>query len=258
MIFKIFIKLKKYVLVWRIFLLDIIFPIECISCSNEGVWICKNCYEKISIKQTQECPICTKNNFAGNFCKKCRNEYSLNGVLVAADYQNKLLSRAIKIYKYKLIKDLATPLSQLLIDLLHLISKDFEKNYFWRTADNKIIKNFSSNLIIPVPLFWKRQRWRGFNQSEELAKKFAEHFKLEIDFQNLKRIKFHKAQTRLEKNERFKNIKNNFIWNGKNLKNKNIILIDDVSTSTATLNECAKILKKNGAGKVWGLVIGHG
>lgn len=250
--------IKNYVSLGRIFLLDLIFPIECLSCSKENYWICADCYGNIPLKQTQECIVCGKNNLLGSFCKKCKANFSLDGILVASNYDNKLLSQAIKTYKYKLVKDLSIPLSQLLIDLFSQILVDPEKNYFWHGSDKRIIIKKSSNLVIPVSLYKKRQKWRGFNQSEELAKIFTKHFNLEIDSQNLKRIKFKKPQTRLDKNERFENIENSFSWKGVDLNKKNIILIDDVSTSAATLNECAKILKKNGAGKVWGLVIAHG
>jgi ComF family protein len=255
---KILTKIKKYASLGHIFLLDIIFPKECLSCSKETEWLCQSCYKKISIKQTQVCPICAKNNFAGNLCKKCKEEYSLDGVLVASNYNDKLLAKTIKTYKYKLIKELATPLSQLLIDLITQILNESEKNYFWNNSDNKIIKDFKNNLIIPIPLHKKRENWRGFNQSEELAIIFSKYFNLEINSKNLKRIKFKRPQTKLDKEERFKNITNSFIWNGKNLHKKNIILVDDVSTSTATLNECAKVLKENNAGNIWGLVIAHG
>ena len=265
-------KPKNHASFWRIFfvlkslfsdfykkyILDIIFPIECISCSKDGEWICSKCYSSIPIRQTQECIFCGKNNLVGNFCKKCQLDHSLDGVLVASDYSNKLLSEAIKIYKYKLIKDLSKPLSQLLIDLLKQILKDPEKNYFWHESENTIIKNFSKNIIIPVPLHKKRLKWRGFNQSEELANNISRYFNLENNSSDLERIKFRRPQTKLDKNKRFKNIKNSFTWKGENLNKKNIILIDDVSTSTATLNECAKVLKENGANKVWGLVIAHG
>jgi len=257
----IYVLLRRIFLFLKIFknyLLDIIFPIECISCSADGKWICSKCYNTIPIRQTQECIFCGKNNLLGNFCKKCRTGHSLDGVLVASDYSNKILSKAIKTYKYKLIKNLSTPLSQLLIDLLSQILTDPEKNYFWHDSGNVIIKNFKKNIIIPVPLHKKRLRWRGFNQSEELANNFSKYFNLETNSKDLKRIKFKKPQTRLDKDERFENIKNSFIWSGKNLNKKNIILIDDVSTSTATLNECARVLKQNGANKVWGLVIAHG
>ena len=58
--------------------------------------------------------------------------------------------------------------------------------------------------------------------------------------------------------ERKKNITDCFAWQGKNLQNKNILLIDDVVTTGSTLNECAKVLKQNGAGKIYGLVIAKG
>ncbi len=258
MLSRVLYKSKDYASVWRNFLLDLIFPIECLSCAKEGDWICKSCYEKINLKQTQECLFCGKNNLLGTFCNKCRDGVSLDGVLVASNYDDKLLSQAIKTFKYRLVKGLSVPLAQLLIDLLSQILEDPEKNYFWHGSVKKMLKDFSKNIIIPVPLFKKRQRWRGFNQSEELAKIFANKFKLEINSKHLKRTIFKKPQTKLDKNKRFDNVKNNFTWSGSRLDKKIIILIDDVSTSTATLNECAKVLKKAGAQKVWGLVIAHG
>lgn len=255
---KTFYNLKNYASLGRNFLLDVIFPLECISCSTEGLWICDKCFAKIPTKISQDCLFCGKSNLFGNFCTKCRTGFALDGVLVASNYNDKLLSETIKIFKYKFVKELSTPLSGLLIKTVEEILREPEKNYFWHQNEKKIIKNFDKNLIIPVPLHKRRERWRGFNQSRELAIKFSKHFNLELDLTNLRRLKFKQAQANLDKNNRFKNIKNNFEWQGENLKNRNIILIDDVSTSTATLNECALTLKKAGANKVWGLVIAHG
>jgi len=251
-------KILYYAHYGRSFLLDIIFPIECLSCKKEGLWVCDDCFEKIIIKHSQNCLVCGKNNFSGSFCKECKKNLELDGMLIASNYSDALLSKMIKTYKYKFAKDLSLPLAQLLIKFIENLIKEGPKNYFWHQSGNAIVKQFSNNLIIPVPLFWKRKKWRGFNQSEELAKIFANYFNLKINTKNLQRKNFLRPQTKLNKNKRFANIKDNFLWNGENLSGKHIILIDDVSTSTATLNECAKVLKKSGAKKVWGLVIGHG
>ena len=72
------------------------------------------------------------------------------------------------------------------------------------------------------------------------------------------RIKHKKPQAKLDEAQRQENIKNCFAWVGKKLTGQPIILIDDVTTTGSTLNECAKILKQNGAGEVWGLVVAKG
>ena len=108
-----------------------------------------------------------------------------------------------------------------------------------------------------MPLHKKRQRLRGFNQSEQLARAISKNFNLEINH-NLIRIKHKKAQAKLHEKNRWENIKNCFSYQGKNLNNKNILLIDDVATTGATLNECAKVLKENNAKEVWGLVVAKG
>lgn len=113
-------------------------------------------------------------------------------------------------------------------------------------------------LIIPVPLHPKRLRWRGFNQSEKIADIIASNLQIPIDSTSLKRIKFKTPQAKLKKEDRIKNISNNFNWHGNKLNQQNIILIDDVTTTGATLNECAKVLKANGAKEVWGLVLANG
>jgi len=120
------------------------------------------------------------------------------------------------------------------------------------------ILNFNDNLVVPVPLSGKRLCWRGFNQAELLARKIAENYGLGLDANNLIRIKHKKPQAKLDEVHRQENIKGCFVWRGNNLNKKNIILIDDVVTTGATLNECAKILKASGAGEVWGLVVAKG
>jgi predicted amidophosphoribosyltransferase len=74
----------------------------------------------------------------------------------------------------------------------------------------------------------------------------------------LVRIKNTKPQVKLTAAERKTNVKDCFEWLGGNLNNKNIILIDDVTTTGSTLNECAKALKNAGAGEVWGLAVANG
>jgi ComF family protein len=107
---------------------------------------------------------------------------------------------------------------------------------------------------MPIPLSDKKKKKRGFNQSEEIAKVISEATKIENDFNCIIKIKDNKSQTELTKKERFENVKNTFKI-VKNVKNKNILLLDDVYTTGATMEECAKSLKESGASKVWGVTV---
>jgi ComF family protein len=107
------------------------------------------------------------------------------------------------------------------------------------------------SLIIPVPLHIKKLRKRGFNQSIILANSLGKKWQIPINFSLLKRSKFTLTQTGLDKKERERNIKGAFEVKDKTkIAGRNIILIDDVYTTGATLNECAKKLIKAGAQKV--------
>jgi len=276
--------------IW-LFFLDLIFPIECLGCGREGEWLCDKCYKEIKLKPKQYCLHCKKENDLGNFCAPparlnarptksfgrdvsrsggCKIIYDLDGVWIAAFYDEVLISQAIKSLKYHFISGLARELSKLLITCLDKILEQgrilrlgltdgVDWRIFKRTKNLPLaILNFSDNLIIPVPLSKKRWRWRGFNQAELLAKEVAGEYGLAIDKSNLIRIKHKKPQAKLNEIHRLENIKGCFSWQGENLNKKNIILVDDVVTTGATLNECAKILKANGAGEVWGLVVAKG
>jgi len=262
--------IKQYTSKAWLFFLDLIFPIECLGCGREGYWFCGDCFKEVKFKSRQYCLHCKKENDFGQFCPPCQIIYSLNGVFIAALYDELLISRAIKSLKYRFVGGIADDLSKLMIlfvDRLlehgRVLKSGLASGVDWRNfkrAENLplVILNFKDNLVIPVPLSKKRLRWRGFNQAELLAQKVAKKYGLALDNNNLVRIKHKKPQARLNEIHRLENIKECFSWRGSNLNKKNIILIDDVVTTGATLNECAKILKASGAGEVWGLVVAKG
>ena len=107
------------------------------------------------------------------------------------------------------------------------------------------------DLILPVPLHPKRLRARGFNQALVLGRKLFPKNKKRIDPHVLERHQWTVPQTGLKRTERRRNVKNAFrIKNPEKIKNKKILLIDDVFTTGATVNECARILLKNKAADV--------
>ncbi len=173
---------------------------------------------------------------------------NIDEIFIAGDYDDKLLSDLIKKFKFSFILDIGVILSRFLI-------------FFWRQIEFSRLEFKSSEetniLVIPVPLSKKRKRLRGFNQSEIIAEKFCSFFSYSLNL-NLKRNKNNKPQSSLGEKERAENIKDSFVWRGNDLSGKTIILIDDIITTGATLNECALVLKNSGAKKIYALVLAKG
>ena len=259
----------NHVLSSRDFILDLIFPIECLSCGAEGVWLCKNCFHQLPLQNEQFCLNCKKPNKFGQFCPNCALTYALNGVWIAGNYENKIIASLIKNLKYHFARDLAEILGQFLIFFLrNLINKgrigraDLGSGIGQEKIEKiretpEIIFDFKNCLLIPVPLHKKRERWRGFNQVLAIASAVSRHFSLELST-DLIRLKHRPPQAKLSEEKRKQNLRDCFAWTGTSLKNKRVILMDDVVTTGSTLNECAKILKQAGAAEVWGLVVAKG
>lgn len=232
--------------VWAFFL-DLIFPKECLGCGCEKTLLCQKCFSSIKLRQTQSCLACKRETNFGKFCTHCASSYNLDGVFIASHYEQKIINKLIKNFKYYFVRELYQDLGKIFILFLNDL---FDKK------EQKI--NFQKSLIMPVPLSAYRKRWRGFNQSEILAHLVAENFNLELSVNELIRIKHTRPQVKLNKIQRENNIKNCFNWSAGDLAGRQIILVDDVVTTGATLNECAKVLKNHGACKVWGLVLANG
>ena len=121
------------------------------------------------------------------------------------------------------------------------------------------LEQFKDFMIIPVPLHEKRLKSRGFNQAEIIGKVLSGKLNIQLRTDILKRVKDTSSQVKLNKKAREENIKDAFTVNSKvKFKNMKALLVDDIFTSGATLNECAKILKKAGVQKVWGFTLAHG
>lgn len=208
-------------------ILNTLFPISCLGCNQPDTWLCNNCLEKIKLNDNPELP-------------RHKDINHLDKLISACHYKNSLLQKIIPTFKYKYATELAKPLAKILIKTL----EQFE-----------LPKN---TLLIPVPLHRKRFNERGFNQAELIAKHLAKHFNLEVNANIIKRTKNTGHQARLSRKQRLKNLNQAFTCaNPNKIKNKNIILVDDVSTTGATLNKIAGVLKRAGVKICWGIVIAH-
>ncbi|MEK7138752.1 MAG: phosphoribosyltransferase family protein, partial [Patescibacteria group bacterium] len=211
-------------------------------------YLCRKCFGKIDLKSTLECIGCKRQTQYGLTCVFCKKNGFIDQLLIATDLSNPLVDRILKTYKYEFITDLANPLSVIL-----------EK--FVRKLASKGINIFEDNpLVVPVPLHKRRLNWRGFNQAQLLAETVADSFLVSCGEDVLLRVGHSKNQADTNsKEERFKNIRGQFVVQKKEvIKNRTIILVDDICTSGATLNECARVLKENGAKRVIGFVVARG
>ena len=133
-----------------------------------------------------------------------------------------------------------------------------EKPYLYKSFIdffNKYQKNYLNldfyDIIIPVPISRKRFKKRGYNQSLLLAKEMEKNSTIKLEKDVLVKTQNNIAQSTLNKKEREQNVKNVYkIINREKIKNKNILLIDDIFTTGATANECSKLLKLGQAKKV--------
>ncbi len=236
--------LKYFQLGWEA-LLDIIFPVFCLGCGKEGDWICPECFKRIKPETRFICRLCGHYSDLNIVCDKCAKKSFIDRFLAAALYdENKVLQKAIHAYKYKFISSLSRPIAKVLIAYL--------ENYFKAAGIDKRI------LAVPVPLHRKRLSERGFNQAELLAMEVTAHFGLEFA-DILKRTAYTSAQARLDEAARAENVRDAFrVCVPERARGRKILLVDDVFTTGATMQECARALKKAGAKEVWGAAAAKG
>lgn len=204
------------------YILNVLFPRECLGCGAPDNLVCNNCLSKIE-------------DYNG---EKVKPEI-VNKVLICTSYKNSLIKKLVHFYKYKYIGDLCFPLSKLMI-------KKYE------SESDKIL----NSIVVCAPLSKKRFNLRCYNQAELLAREFSKYFNLEF-FPNLViKTRYTKQQAKLNREQRLQNLKDSFALSDNQIvKNRNVIIVDDIYTTGATVNEIAKVLKQNGANEIWALVI---
>jgi ComF family protein len=226
------------------FILDILFPIACISCGKEGKWICKKCASHIFIQNEHVCGVCEKVNTPdGKTCQRCKKKSALGALVVATSYANSFIAHAVHLYKYRFIPDLHVQLGDLMVKAL-------------QKTDIPL-----ADIVIPIPLHSRRLRWRGFNQAGLLAEHVAFNLlpetRLSFSENILARNKYTSPQMGIKdyKNRR-QNIEGAFsVTNPQEIKNKIVLLIDDIATTGSTIFECARVLKNAGAKEIYAAVI---
>ncbi|MDD3646335.1 MAG: ComF family protein [Candidatus Gracilibacteria bacterium] len=226
------------------FIKDIIAPKKCYSCQKEGHFLCPQCLSKLSNFRPY-CYVCK--DFSDNYLvhEDCKKGIYYDRLVVLSHYKNKEISKLVKDAKYYHKKDIFEDFGKYLSDLLI-------KNI----GDLGVSK--SDLVLVPVPMYFLRKLYRGYNQSEILTNYISQFTKIKQENKLIKRIKNTRQQSKLSKNVRGQNLDNAFkIEQNKldKIDKKIIILVDDVASTGTTINEISKLLKQNGVEKIIGLVI---
>lgn len=223
-------------------ILNILFPLVCLNCkiiltdSDKQTGVCQKCLNSITPNTSLFCPVC-KLRLADNH-KICHKD-SKYLLAAAANYNNGAIKNLIWHFKYKKWSRLENLLGELLLNYLQTLNL-----------------NLADYTVIPIPLHKNREKQRGFNQSRLLAEIISKNLNLDLS-DYLKRIKNTKIQAELKGVEaREQNVKNCFVLeNPQTIEGKNVLLIDDVHTTGATIKEAAAMLKSADAKNIIALVI---
>ncbi len=207
---------------WLLEILDILFPPACVGCGKGRKFLCVACVENAT---------------------PAEDSYDEN-IFAVFNYHDRAIRRAIWRLKYKGTREIAQALGRALADQLKEIISEQDLYY-----------GFGEPTVIPVPLSPARSRARGYNQAELLAQEVG----LPILSDVLIKIKDTPTQvSKKVRQERLKNLEGAFqISDPEKIKDKNIILIDDVTTTGATFSECSRVLKSAGARRVISLALAH-
>jgi len=217
-------------------ILDLIFPAKCILCGKNGADLCLNCLSEAPEAERE----------------------SASWIFPLYDYRHGAIKKSLWLLKYKGKKRLAN------VFALSIYGKIIEE-----LSELSIMENFTEPILIPIPLSKKRYMERGFNQAELICEELInisqqrkeENSKLILEKDVLIKPFDTEHQARIKNRQiRLKNLVGSFAIKDKQgalIKNRNIILIDDITTTGATLSEARKILKQAGARKVIAFTLAH-
>lgn len=232
---------------------DLIYPKICIVCrnklsekSNIDNLVCMECWWKIKKNLPPFCYSCgrhlEKTHFTKHICPACiKNKLHFDRAFSPCVFEG-ITKELIHEFKYKNKDYLGRPLSRLMIEFIK--EYDLPLNYL--------------DFIIPVPLHNSRLREREFNQAEILSRHIAATFNKRVLTDNLIRNRSTRNQIELDEKNRLLNIKGCFsIKESQEIKGKNVLLVDDVLTTSATSSEAAFALKNAGANIVFVLTLAN-
>lgn len=236
------IALEKSKLILKSFL-DVIFPPACYVCGRSAsseYGLCETCLGQITPILPPFCPKCGKHIENGmHVCRECTLLKSRVERAWSSSSYTDTIKHCIHLFKYKGYTGLADILSDTMATFIR-------KNRIENIAD----------IITAVPMHPSKKRERPYNHAEILARGLSRKFAIPVDCKNLKKIRWTSSQSELDREKRLQNVRDSFAVTDRNaFSGKGVLLVDDVYTTGATINECAKSLLGAGANKVYSLTL---
>ena len=219
-----------------------VYPPTCTGCgqpshSNRLEPFCPDCLRTLEFISEPYCPVC-----GVPYAKGISNSHLCGDCLAGIHYFDRArstgsyrgsLREVLHRFKYGGRTSLARPLAHMLI-----------------APGKHLARLHKIDRIIPVPLHPKRLRQRGFNQASLLARRLGSALKITVDYVSLRRSRWTEPQTGLTRRQRATNVKGAFsLKSSKNVKGKGILVVDDVLTTGETVNQCVRVLKKDGGAR---------
>ncbi|MCL5439166.1 MAG: ComF family protein [Patescibacteria group bacterium] len=228
-------------------ILDFLFPKYCVNCKKIGSYLCGNCFSYLSFDDEKICVVCDRPSINSLTHPRCQTKYAIDGVFTSLAYKG-VVKKLVYKFKYN---PYLSDLKNLLIELFY--EGLIQKEDFYRVFSK-------DSVFVPIPLHPSKLKKRGYNQSQILAEELSKKFGNRV-VNLLERVKDTKTQAGLKKDDRKKNIiaafvlKRSHLDQGETLNGKTIFIVDDVLTTGSTFLEAAKVLKKGGAKRVFGLAL---
>ena len=222
---------RVYQLFWEA--MDWLFPPNCGGCASPGSRWCADCSHNTIEITSPICPVCGNPNLTENVCQRCCSSRPFYTSLRAYAVFGGSIREAIHRLKYQRDIGLGEALARPMITTLSKL-------------------NWSLDIITSVPLGLVRFKERGYNQATLLARPIALCLRVPFNTHALSRTRETKTQVGLTINERQENMAGAFQAMSELVQGKKVLVVDDVATSGATLNACAKALLEGGADKVYG------
>lgn len=214
-------------------LADLVLPPRCLVCHQppgNRDWVCEACAAALFHDPSANCPACAATVGPYATCAECvRHPHAFDAALRLGVYDGRLGEAILRI-KHAVNEGLADRLGRR-----------------WAELHQDRLAALRADVVVPVPLHWRKRLWRGYNQSAALARAVANHLSLPFRPHNLRRVKATSEQKAISTlAERRANVKDAFRARTRH-DGLRVLLIDDVMTTGATASEAARALKKSGA-----------
>jgi competence protein ComFC len=217
--------------------MDWLYPPECSSCGQSGSTFCTECQSKLRLLSTNTCKTCGL-PLTGNFgiCNDCRGKPQLFTEMRSWVVYEDPIREAIHDLKYRQNISLGFTFAVPLIGLIQT-------------------SGWPIDLILPVPISRSHYKRRGYNQSALISRPIARSLGIAHSSHAIRRVKETEDQTTLTAKERMLNMEDALLGIPAKLKGRNVLIVDDVVTTGATMQNCAKAILEAGAYQVFGISV---